>query len=143
MKTTFLLPPAAADAVRGGEVGEVPDVLADDGGDPVEHSVLLALGGRREGVDPGNGVRAVLGDDDRRAVQAFPGAQRGKEIRFAAATGARGEPSVLTAPPSVPSGGILATLIEREVAALIARGPVPVDQDVPGQESIQGPISPK
>src|SRR5690606_31041266 len=65
------------DAGGRGEVGEVPDLLADDGLAGVEdavvhlevlHLVLLRPRGRRELVQARHGVGAILGDDDRLAV---------------------------------------------------------------------------
>src|SRR5512144_1726266 len=61
----------------GGEVGEVPHLLADHGVHSVEHAVVhveprglvfLGPGAVREAFQPGDGVGAVLRDDDRFAV---------------------------------------------------------------------------
>ena len=78
VKTPFLLPSTRNTLFDGGgEVREVPDLLTDDGVDRVEHAVvhlqvldLVLLGPRLRGqrVHPGDGVGAVLGDDDRLAV---------------------------------------------------------------------------
>ena len=82
----LLVAVGAEDARRDGEVGEVPDVLADDGVDAVEDAVghleqlgLVLLGPRRRGeaVHAGHGVGAVLGDDDRLAVLGRPGVELG------------------------------------------------------------------
>ena len=65
----------AHDAGRGGEVGEVPHLLADNGVDAVEDPMihvqvfdLVLLGprvSRHDRVQAWVGVGAVLGDDDR------------------------------------------------------------------------------
>ena len=82
----LLVAVGAEDARGDGEVGEVPDVLADDGLDAVEDAVghleqlgLVLLGPRRRGdaVHAGHRVGAVLGDDDRLAVLRGPGVELG------------------------------------------------------------------
>src|SRR5947209_3207137 len=71
----------AHDPRRRGEVGEVPDLLADDCLDAVEHPVrhgqelglvLLGPGDRHDAVQPAKGVGAVLGHDDRLLVLRGP-----------------------------------------------------------------------
>src|SRR5690349_22226700 len=78
------------DARAGGEVGEVPDLLADDGVDPVEDPVihrqqldleLLAPRVADQAVQPGLGVGAVLGHHDGLAAPR-PLAQLGLEHTF-------------------------------------------------------------
>ena len=92
VKTPFLLPSTRMIPGRGGEVGEVPDLLADDRVEPVEDAVehrehvgLVLLGPRagRDAVQAGDGVGAVLGEDDRLVVLVDPGAQ----LRLEAALG--------------------------------------------------------
>ena len=80
MKTPFLFAADADDAGGRGEVGEVPDVLANDSVNAVEDSMvhiqifdLVILAPRASGnnrMQTRIGVGAILGDDDRLA---FPG----------------------------------------------------------------------
>src|SRR3954451_22518787 len=76
------------DAGAGGEIGEIPDVLADDRVDAVEDAVvhgqevdleLLAPRLAGHAMQPGLGVGAVLGHHDRLAALG-PLAQLGLEL---------------------------------------------------------------
>jgi hypothetical protein len=63
---TFLFPPTRMDSGGGGEVGEVPHVLADDGLDAVEPD------GSCPGIRPGIPRSRASGYDRRRSAAVHP-----------------------------------------------------------------------
>ena len=101
VKTPFLLPSTRRMPGGGGEVGEVPDLLADDRVDPGRRRGGTCRAGRsgtprstarRDAVQAGERVGAVLGHDDRLAVRCAHARSSASSARSAA----RGRPRART-----------------------------------------------